>query len=88
MQIWRVEGFRGDNPTGLSRQITGGAKQVRVLLERLAARHLTEDEVIEATFGNRHDLAIHHDSRAHGPRKVRLGVKAADADVLREMIGA
>jgi hypothetical protein len=75
MRIWRVEGFRGDKPTGMSRQITAGEKQIRVLLERLAARHLTEDEVIEATFGNRSDLHIHQDS---GARRLTLMTTGAD----------
>jgi hypothetical protein len=75
MRVWRVEGFRGDKPTGMSCQITGGEKQIRVLLERLAARHLTEDEVIEATFGNRSDLHIHQDS---GARRFTLMTTGAD----------
>lgn len=58
MQAWIIEGFRGSEPTGLSRRITGGEKRVRTLLERLAARHLTDDEVIDATFGSRTDLEI------------------------------
>ena len=58
MQKWIIEGFRGGSPTGLSRQITGAENQVRVLLQRLAARHLTDEEVIDATFGTRHDLEI------------------------------
>ena len=68
MQRWRIEGFRGDTET-LSRHVTGAEKKVRVLLERLAARHLTEDEVIEATLGSRNDLLITKDAgcplRAH-----------------------
>jgi hypothetical protein len=62
VQKWIIEGFRGGNPTGLSRQLTGGENQVRVLLQRLAARHLTDEEVIDATFGTRHDLEISNNS--------------------------
>jgi len=58
VQKWIIEGFRGGSRTGLSRQLTGGENQVRVLLQRLAARHLTDEEVIDATFGTRHDLEI------------------------------
>jgi hypothetical protein len=50
MQKWIIEGFRGGSPTGLSRRTTGAENQVRVLLQRLAARHLTDEEVIDATF--------------------------------------
>lgn len=62
MQKWIVEGFRDGSPNGLSRQLTGGETQVRVLLQRLAARHLTDDEVVDATFGTRHDLEISNDT--------------------------
>jgi hypothetical protein len=58
VQKWIIEGFRGGSPSGLSRQITGGENQVVVLLQRLAARHLTDDEIIDATFGTRHDLEV------------------------------
>jgi hypothetical protein len=62
MQKWIIEGFRGGSPTGLSRQLTGAENQVRVLLQRLAARHLTDEEVVDATFGTRHDLEISNDA--------------------------
>ena len=64
MQKWIIEGFRGGSPSGLSRQITGGENQVVVLLQRLAARHLTDDEIIDATFGTRHDLDISNNTES------------------------
>jgi hypothetical protein len=64
MQAWRIEGFRGDRPTGLSFRVTAGENQIRTLLERLCAHHLTEDEVIDATFGSRNDFEITKNSGA------------------------
>lgn len=45
-------------------QLRAAKKKVRTLLERLAARHLTDDEVTEATFGMRTDLEIQWDYKA------------------------
>ena len=67
MPKWTIEGFRGDNPTGFSRQVTGSEERVKLLLERLAARHLNDDEITDATFGKREDLDIHTDKRLGEP---------------------
>ena len=39
--------------------VSGSENRVKLLLERLAARHLTDDEITDATFGSRTDLEIH-----------------------------
>lgn len=62
MRRWRIEGFQGVSETIRSRQVTGGERQVRELLQRLVACHLTEDEVIEATFGSRKYFEITKDA--------------------------
>lgn len=67
MPKWTIEGFQGDNPTGFSRQVTGSEERVKLLLERLAARHLNDDEITEATFGKRKDLDVHRDKRFGQP---------------------
>jgi hypothetical protein len=67
MAKWLIEGFQGGHPTGFSREVAGQEKRVTLLLERLAARHLTDDEIIDATFGSREDLEIHRDKRLGQP---------------------
>ena len=58
VQRWRIDGFQGDRQTLPSRHVLAGENEVRELLRRLAARHLTDDEVIEAMFGSRKDFEI------------------------------
>jgi hypothetical protein len=58
MQTWTIVGFHGGHPTGLSRRVRAGENQIRTLLERLSARHLNDDEVIDATCGARKDFEI------------------------------
>ena len=67
MPKWLIEGFQGGHFTGLSQEVTGHDSRVTLLLERLAARHLTDNEIIEATFGSRKDLEIHRDKRLGEP---------------------
>jgi hypothetical protein len=64
---WLIEGFRSGDPTDFSREVTGHEKRVMLLLERLAARHLSDNEIVEATFGSRKDLEIHRDKRLGEP---------------------
>jgi hypothetical protein len=65
---WLIEGFQGGHPTGFSREVAGRENRVTLLLKRLAARHLTDNEIIDATFGSRKDLEIHRDKRLREPR--------------------
>jgi hypothetical protein len=67
MPKWTIEGFQGRYPTGFSQEVDGPEKRVTLLLERLAARHLTENEILEATFWSRKDLEIHRDKRLAEP---------------------
>ena len=67
MPKWLIEGFQGGHPTGFSLEVAGHENRVTLLLERLAARHLTGNEVIDATFGSRKDLEIHRDKRLGEP---------------------
>jgi hypothetical protein len=60
---WVIEGFRGESPTGFSRRETGSENRVKLLLERFAARHLTDDEITEATLGSRKYCEIHRNKR-------------------------
>ncbi len=64
---WVIEGFRGESPTGFSRRETASENRVKRLLERLAARHLTDDEITEATLGSRQDFEINRDKRLGNP---------------------
>ena len=67
MPKWLIEGFQGDHPTGFSLEVAGRENRVTLLLERLAARHLTDTEIVDATFGSRKDLEIRRDKRLGEP---------------------
>lgn len=58
MTKWTIEGFQSNNSTGFSRHVSGTENRARLLLERLAARHLADDEITDATFGSRTDLKV------------------------------
>jgi len=60
---WRIEGFKSGNPTGFSREETGSEAKITLLLERLAALHLTPDEIAEATLGSGTHFHINRDKR-------------------------
>ena len=61
MPKWKVQGYRSAVETGFAREVVGSDRKVRLLLERLAARHLTDDEITDVTFGTRTDLEVHWD---------------------------
>jgi hypothetical protein len=64
MTVWNIEGFKGRSPTGFARQVTLSDVEMRALLERLVARHLTDDEVTDAILGKRRDLELRAEFRA------------------------
>jgi len=66
MPKWLIEAFQGGHPT-FSLEVAGHENRVTRLLERLAARHLTDNEIIDATFGSRKDLEIQRDKRLGVP---------------------
>ena len=69
-----VEGFRGDEPTGFVSQVSSrGEARVRILLERLIARHLTDEEIVDATFGSRNDFEIRKDPGSRRPTLMTTG---------------
>lgn len=47
---WTIEGFQSDKATGFSRKETATEREITLLLQRLAARHLTDDEITDATL--------------------------------------
>jgi hypothetical protein len=49
---WKIEGFESGNSTGFLREESGSQARIILLLERLAARHLTADEITDATLGS------------------------------------
>jgi hypothetical protein len=67
MTEWVIEGFRGLSSTGFSQRRTGSENRVKLLLERLAARHLTDNEITEATLGSGTDFEIQRDKRLGNP---------------------
>lgn len=67
MPNWTVEGFQSGKPTEYSCRVTGGENKVTLLLVRLVARHLTDHEVTDATFGGRKDLIVHRDKQPGRP---------------------
>jgi hypothetical protein len=48
MALWMIKEFRGDKQTGFEAPMSGGEAQVRRILELLQARHLTNDEILDA----------------------------------------
>ena len=60
---WTIEGYCGNDATGFMRDVDCGESQVRVLLERLAARHLSDEEVVDSTLGNLGNFDIRRDPR-------------------------
>jgi hypothetical protein len=62
-----IEGSQGGHPIGFSLEVAGHKNRVTLLLKRLAARHLTDNAITDATFGSRKDLEIHRDRRPGEP---------------------
>jgi hypothetical protein len=73
MPKWRVEGYDGSDPTEYSRQVVATEVQLTTLLEPLAAKHLSEDEITEATLGGRTDLRVHRDKQRGRPVTLTIG---------------
>jgi hypothetical protein len=48
---WKIEAFQSLNHTGFSREESGSETKIMLLLERLVARHLTDNEIIDSTLG-------------------------------------
>ena len=70
MPKWTIEGFQSGNPTGFSREETGTEKAITLLLERLAASQLTDDEITDATLGSRAGLEINREKRPGKPMRL------------------
>ncbi|MGC2140541.1 MAG: hypothetical protein WA620_03050, partial [Methylovirgula sp.] len=64
---WKIEGFESENPTGFSREEAGSQAKITLLLERLVARHLTDDEITEATLGSGAHFHINRDKQPGKP---------------------
>jgi len=64
---WRVEGFQSDKPTGFSREETAMEREIKLLLQRLAARHLTDDEITDATLGSASYFEINREKHRGEP---------------------
>ena len=64
---WKIEGFDSDVPTGFSREESGSEATVKLLLERLVARHLAADEIVDATIGSAKLLFVNRDKREGEP---------------------
>jgi hypothetical protein len=58
MALWMIKEFRGDKQTGFEAPMSGGEAQVRRILELLQARHLTNDEILDALGGATAHLTI------------------------------
>ncbi len=63
MQRWVIEGYSGSAATGFVQHVTCSESKVKLLLERLAARHLSEEEVVATTLGNGDEFQIRRDPR-------------------------
>jgi hypothetical protein len=64
---WEVEGFESGNPTGFSREESGSEAKITLLLERLVARHLTDNEITDATLGSGTHFHINRDKQPGKP---------------------
>jgi hypothetical protein len=67
MTNWRIRGYRSTSETGFDRIVGATEERVRRLLERLTARHLTEDEITDATIGSFGYFEINREKR--GPKE-------------------
>jgi hypothetical protein len=67
---WRIDGHRGLVPTGFSREVVATENQIECVFERLAARHLTEDEIVDATLGSGTHFEIIRDKRPGKPMQL------------------
>jgi hypothetical protein len=64
-KVWQIRGYDGDNPT-FERELPFGSVtdlEMETILQRLQARHLTDDEIVSASLrknmaGYRHDFEI------------------------------
>ena len=63
-QRWTIEGYCGGDATGFVRNVDCGESRIRLLLKRLAARHLSDEEIVDATLGSGAELDIRRDPRA------------------------
>ena len=66
MPKWQIQGFEGGSEIDLDEVVTGSPKQIRTLLERLVARHLTDREIIDDLPSGAH-FNIHRDRRPGQP---------------------
>ena len=64
---WKIEGFESDSPTEFTRQVLGSEAKVKILLQRLVARHLTADEIVHGTFVSGTFFSVNRDKRIGKP---------------------
>lgn len=64
---WKIAGYDSGNPTGFLREETCGEATIKALLERLAARRLTADEITDATLGAATFFSINREKRYEMP---------------------
>jgi hypothetical protein len=69
MPRWQIRGFEGGCETGLDEVASGSERQIRTLLQRLAARHLTDREIIDAVESDAH-FNINSDKRPGEPTQL------------------
>jgi hypothetical protein len=67
---WTIEGFQSAMPTGFSREESGTEQQITCLLKRLAARHLTDDEITDAISASSAHFEIIRDKRPGKPMQL------------------
>ena len=71
--IWVVEAFDGRNKVFEGRVPTSSQYHIRLLLERLASRHLTPQQIIDAYLAKTNDLEI--DEIAGPDKRVTLATR-------------
>lgn len=69
MPKWQIQGFEGGSEIDLDEVVTGSPKQIRTVLERLVARHLTDREIIDDLQSGAH-FNIHRDRRPGKPMQL------------------
>jgi hypothetical protein len=64
---WKIEGFQSGKPTGFWREVMGCEARIKLLLERLVARHVTDSEIADATMGSSEHFSINTEKHLGRP---------------------
>jgi len=64
---WKIQGYESGNPTSFSREESASEATIELLLERLIARNLTDDEITDATLRHTAHFTVNRDKQRGKP---------------------